>query len=177
MLTFATGFVMQYVFGIQWAMPVTAGADLGFIDLPAPWCSDRCVDGLHHSIDSLRNLPSNIAEDYVRTGHVLKVCRTVRVMLRHVLRNSLIPVVTYLGQDIGALMAAMITEQISTSTASASHPLRARLTWWCPSSRCLRDLRSVTAVDLLYAALDPRIRYAKREPGGVSDNGKRNTGG
>ena len=36
-----------------------------------------------------------------------------QVMLRHVLRNSLIPVVTYLGQDIGALMGgAMITEQI-----------------------------------------------------------------
>ena len=35
--TFVTGFVMQYVFGIQWAiLPVTAGADPGFLDLLMP---------------------------------------------------------------------------------------------------------------------------------------------
>lgn len=43
------------------------------------------------------------------------------VMLRHVLRNSMIPVVTYLGQDLGALMGgAMISKPSSTCMASAT---------------------------------------------------------
>ncbi|WP_419670346.1 ABC transporter permease subunit, partial [Bifidobacterium breve] len=44
-----------------------------------------------------------MAEDYVRTARA-KGMSNGQVMLRHVLRNSLIPVVTYLGQDIGGLM-------------------------------------------------------------------------
>ena len=42
--TFVTGFVMQYVFGIQWAiLPVTAGADpASLICSCRPWCSVRC---------------------------------------------------------------------------------------------------------------------------------------
>ena len=111
--TFVTGFVMQYVFGIQWAiLPVTAGADPGFLDLLMPAMVLGSVSMAYIIRLTRSEISSNIAEDYVRTARA-KGMSNGQVMLRHVLRNSLIPVVTYLGQDIGALMGgAMITEQI-----------------------------------------------------------------
>ena len=55
---------------------------------------------------------SNVSLDYVRTARA-KGMSNRSVIFRHILRNSMIPVVTYLGQDLGALMGgAMITEQI-----------------------------------------------------------------
>ena len=138
--TFVTGFVMQYVFGIQWAiLPVTAGADPG---------------------------SSNIAEDYVRTARA-KGMSNGQVMLRHVLRNSLIPVVTYLGQDIGALMGgAMITEQIFNIhgigflTYQSILKGEANLVVSIVTLLMLIFVVCNLVVDMLYAALDPRIRYA-----------------
>lgn len=61
---------------------------------------------------SRSEISSNIALDYVRTARA-KGMDNRSVMNRHVLRNSMIPVVTYLGQDLGALMGgAMISETI-----------------------------------------------------------------
>ena len=100
--TFVTGFVMQYVFGIQWAiLPVTAGADPGFLDLLMPAMVLGSVSMAYIIRLTRSEISSNIAEDYVRTARA-KGMSNGQVMLRHVLRNSLIPVVTYLGQDIGA---------------------------------------------------------------------------
>ena len=54
----------------------------------------------------------NVHADYVRTA-VAKGLPHRRVVTVHLLRNSLIPVVTYLGADIGALMGgAIVTERI-----------------------------------------------------------------
>ena len=154
--TFVTGFVMQYVFGIQWAiLPVTAGADPGFIDLLMPAMVLGSV-----------SMASNIAEDYVRTARA-KGMSNGQVMLRHVLRNSLIPVVTYLGQDIGALMGgAMITEQIFNIhgigflTYQSILKGEANLVVSIVTLLMLIFVVCNLVVDLLYAALDPRIRYA-----------------
>ena len=90
-----------------------------------------------------------------------------QVMLRHVLRNSLIPVVTYLGQDIGALMGgAMITEQIFNIhgigflTYQSILKGEANLVVSIVTLLMLIFVVCNLVVDLLYAALDPRIRYA-----------------
>ncbi len=58
------------------------------------------------------NLVENLRADYVRTAKAkgLTPARTVGV---HTLRNSLIPVITYIGVDLGALMGgAIVTERI-----------------------------------------------------------------
>ena len=58
------------------------------------------------------NLVENLRADYVRTAKAkgLSNARTVGV---HTLRNSLIPVITYIGIDLGALMGgAIVTERI-----------------------------------------------------------------
>ena len=165
--TFVTGFVMQYVFGIQWAiLPVTAGADPGFIDLLMPAMVLGSVSMAYTIRLTRSEISSNIAEDYVRTARA-KGMSNGQVMLRHVLRNSLIPVVTYLGQDIGALMGgAMIAEQIFNihgigfPTYQSILKGEANLVVSIVTLLMLIFVVCNLVVDLLYAALDPRIRYA-----------------
>ena len=165
--TFVTGFVMQYVFGIQWAIsPVTAGADPGFLDLLMPAMVLGSVSMAYIIRLTRSEISSNIAEDYVRTARA-KGMSNGQVMLRHVLRNSLIPVVTYLGQDIGALMGgAMITEQIFNIhgigflTYQSILKGEANLVVSIVTLLMLIFVVCNLVVDMLYAALDPRIRYA-----------------
>lgn len=165
--TFVTGFVMQYVFGIQWAiLPVTSGADPGFIDLLMPAMVLGSVSMAYIIRLTRSEISSNIAEDYVRTARA-KGMSNGQVMLRHVLRNSLIPVVTYLGQDIGALMGgAMITEQIFNIhgigflTYQSILKGEANLVVSIVTLLMLIFVVCNLVVDMLYAALDPRIRYA-----------------
>ena len=165
--TFVTGFVMQYILGIKWTiLPVTAGSDPGFLDLLMPAMVLGSVSMAYIIRLTRSEISSNIAEDYVRTARA-KGMSNGQVMLRHVLRNSLIPVVTYLGQDIGALMGgAMITEQIfnihgiGSLTYQSLLKGEANLVVSIVTLLMLIFVVCNLVVDLLYAALDPRIRYA-----------------
>ena len=110
-------------------------------------------------------ISSNIAQDYVRTARA-KGMSNGSVMVRHVLRNSLIPVVTYLGQDLGALMGgAMITEQIFNIhgvgflTYQSILKGEGNLVVSIVTLLLLVFVICNLVVDMLYAALDPRIRY------------------
>ncbi|KAA8827737.1 MULTISPECIES: ABC transporter permease [Bifidobacterium] len=165
--TFVTGFVMQYLLGIQWSiLPVTAGADPTVLDLLMPAMVLGSVSMAYIIRLTRSEISSNIAEDYVRTARA-KGMSNGQVMLRHVLRNSLIPVVTYLGQDIGALMGgAMITEQIFNIhgigflTYQSILKGEANLVVSIVTLLMLIFVVCNLIVDMLYAALDPRIRYA-----------------
>jgi oligopeptide transport system permease protein len=107
------------------------------------------------------SLMENIRADYVRTAKA-KGLKTRRVVGVHTLRNSLIPVVTFLGVDLGTLMGgAVITETIFNI------PGIGRLV---TSSARQGDASVIIGVvtmlvliflmaNLLYAVLDPRIRY------------------
>ena len=111
------------------------------------------------------SLIENLRADYVRTARAkgLTPRRTVGI---HALRNSLIPVVTYIGIDIGTLMAgALITETIF------SIPGIGQLVYLAVLAQDAVVVIGVTTllvlvflvanliVDVLYAVLDPRIRY------------------
>lgn len=165
--TFVTGFVMQYIFGIKWAiLPVTAGADPGFIELLMPAMVLGSVSMAYIIRLTRGEVSSNIAEDYVRTARA-KGMSNGSVMLRHVLRNSLIPVVTYLGQDIAALMGgAMISETIFNIhgigwlTYQSILKGEGNLVVSIVTLLMLIFVVCNLIVDMLYAALDPRIRYA-----------------
>ena len=85
----------------------------------------------------------------------------------HVLRNSLIPVVTFLGTDLGALMGgAIITEGIFNINGVGGTLFRAIQQGQASTVVSLMTVLVVIyiaanlVVDVLYAALDPRIRYA-----------------
>lgn len=107
----------------------------------------------------------NVRSDYVRTARAKGLPRK-RVIGVHTLRNSLIPVVTYLGVDFGALMGgAVVTEGIFGVPGIGREIFRA-VTQQQPSVilgivtlLVLVFLVVNLLVDIMYAVLDPRIRY------------------
>jgi oligopeptide transport system permease protein len=111
------------------------------------------------------SIAENRRADYVRTA-IAKGLPMKRVVGIHLLRNSLIPVVTYLGTDLGALMGgAIVTEGIFNINGIGREVYRAIVTKEGATVvsivvvLVLIYLLSNLLVDLLYAALDPRIRY------------------
>ncbi|MBH0054636.1 MULTISPECIES: ABC transporter permease [unclassified Salinibacterium] len=166
--TFVVGFVLQYVFGIQlgWARTTVSGAaPWGELILPAIVLAS--VSFAYIVRLTRASVADNLGADFVRTATAKGLSRR-RVVTVHVLRNSLVPVVTYLGVDIGSLMVgAIVTEGIFNINGVGGTVYRAIRLGEGPtvvSFVAVMVIIFVLAnllVDLLYAALDPRIRYAK----------------
>jgi oligopeptide transport system permease protein len=107
----------------------------------------------------------NARSDYVRTARS-KGLPMRRIVGVHILRNSLIPIVTFLGIELGALMAgAIVTEGVFNVPGVGFNLARALRTEDTPlvvglvSVLVIIFLVANLIVDLLYAVLDPRIRY------------------
>jgi len=111
------------------------------------------------------NVLDTINDDYVRTARA-KGLTERRVMRHHVLRNSLIPIVTLWGLDFGAVLGggAILTETVfdlqgvgqyfAESIGQLDVPPVLAVTLFGAFFIVLLN----TLVDILYAALDPRIR-------------------
>jgi len=156
----------QLIFGIKlgW-FPPTAGRDASLYALLLP----AIVLGSLVVATELRVTRSSVAEnlraDYVRTARAKGLSRK-RVIGVHVLRNSLIPVITLIGVDIGTLMSgAIVTEGVFNIPGVGFNLLRGIRTEDGPlvvgfvSILVIVFLGLNLLVDLLYAVLDPRIRY------------------
>lgn len=111
------------------------------------------------------SIMENIRADFVRTARA-KGLANKRVIGVHTLRNSLIPVITYLGVDIGSAMAgAVVTETIfnvpgiGRMVTEAARTGEAAVVIGVVTMLVLVILIVNLLVDLLYAVLDPRIRY------------------
>ncbi|ORB84488.1 ABC transporter permease [Mycobacterium kansasii] len=163
---FVLGFLAQFLFGVKLGLaPVTVGgrATLGRLLLPGivlGAVSFAYVVRLTRSA-----VAANADADYVRTATAKGLSRP-RVVTVHILRNSLIPVVTFLGADLGALMGgAIVTEGIFNIHGVGGVLYQAVTRQEAPTVvsivTVLVAIYLITnlAVDLLYAALDPRIRY------------------
>ncbi len=105
-------------------------------------------------------------QDYVRTAWA-KGLRERQVITRHALKNALIPVITILGAQLGALLGGtVITEQVFTIPGTGSALRNAILQRDYPLVQALVLFLALIFVvlnlliDLLYARLDPRIRYS-----------------
>jgi peptide/nickel transport system permease protein len=110
------------------------------------------------------NVMETMNEDYVRTARA-KGASQGRVMVQHVLRNSLLPVVTILGMDLGlALGGAIFTESIFNLPGIGREVVKAYGANDLPiitgvvvfSTLCVIVFNLI--VDLAYGLLDPRIR-------------------
>ena len=111
------------------------------------------------------SLIESLRSDYVRTARA-KGLRPTRVVGVHALRNSLIPVVTYIGIDVGALMGgAIVTEGIFNIPGIGGLTFQSVRAGETPVVLAVVVLLTLVflvtslLVDLLYAVLDPRIRY------------------
>jgi len=163
---FVIGFVLQYVLGVRFALfPVTVGYG-------APW-GDLILPGFVLALLSLAfvlrltraSLLETLNADYVRTAIAKGLPRSL-VIRRHVVRNSLIPVVTYIGADVGVLLGgAIVTEGIFNIQGVGgllyqSIRLRENATVVSVTTVLVLIVLIVNLlVDLFYAVLDPRIRY------------------
>jgi peptide/nickel transport system permease protein/oligopeptide transport system permease protein len=111
-------------------------------------------------------LIENLSSDYVRTARA-KGMKERRVVGIHTLRNSLIPVVTYIGADFGFLIGgAIVTEGIFNIPGVGGLVYQSVLggvvtvTMAVVTILVLIFLFFNLLVDIMYAVLDPRIRYA-----------------
>ena len=111
--SFVIGFVLQYLVGVRWGLlPVTVGRNESFIALLMPAVVLGALSCAYVIRLTRQSISDNLRADYVRTARAKGLSKGT-VMSRHVLRNSLIPVVTFLGADLGALMGgAIVTEGI-----------------------------------------------------------------
>ena len=166
MPVFVAMFVAQYFIGIKlgWA-PVTVGGDAtwGAMFLPA------LVIALTIFVTGMRLMRGTVLEsqheDYVRTAYA-KGLTARRVVPIHIVRNSLIPVVTNSAASFGYLIAGTTITEYIFNIPGVGHQLYKAITLGeGPTVVSFVTFLTLTyviiniLVDLLYAVLDPRIRY------------------
>ncbi|MFI9639547.1 ABC transporter permease [Micromonospora sp. NPDC051925] len=163
---FVVGFVLQWLFGVQWGIvKPTVSSDMLLSELIIPGFVLGSASTAYIARVARTSIAENRRADYVRTA-IAKGLPMRRVVGVHLLRNSLIPVVTLLGTDLGALMGgAIVTEGIFGINGIGRQVYRSIVT---KESATVVSIVVVLVlvyllmnllVDLLYAALDPRIRY------------------
>lgn len=105
-----------------------------------------------------------LSQDYMRTAHS-KGLSSRTVLVRHALRNALIPVVTVIGFSYGSLLAgAVLTESIFSWPGIGQYAYRASTSLDFPAIMGVSMLIALIfvatnlVVDVLYFVLDPRLR-------------------
>ncbi len=162
---FVLGYTAQILFGIELNWLPIAGLRQGAVSYVLPAFVLGSL-GLAYTARLTRtSLVENLRADYIRTATAKGMSRR-RVVGRHALRNSLIPVVTYLGVDLGSLMAgAIITEGIfnipgvGRAVFEAVRAQENTVVVGIVTVLVIVFMLSNLLVDMLYAYLDPRIRY------------------
>ena len=107
-----------------------------------------------------------VREDYIRTA-MAKGLRHQSVLFIHVLKNSLLPVVTLAGFELVFLMGGLVIiesvfqipgvgQQFVRSVGQRDWPVVQAIVMWVAGTVLVANL----VVDILYSWLDPRIRYA-----------------
>jgi peptide/nickel transport system permease protein len=141
----------------------------GFFDkcwtLVMPWCVLAAAFAAVYARLLRSNLLETMSEDYIRTARA-KGLPERRVVLRHGVRSAITPVITVLGLDIGILMGgAILTETVFNIDGIG------RLSYDAIQRGDLATIQGTTIVlaagvaimslivDVLYAFLDPRVRY------------------
>ncbi len=165
MPTFWLGILLILVFAVnlRW-VPVYGGEGLRALALPAVtlgvWAMARTARITRSSM--LEVLP----QEFVRTARAKGVSEW-GVVLRHALRNGAIPVVTAVGLELGNLLGgAVITEAVFAypgvgrlaveAVVNKDIPLLQAVVFTVAAALILLNL----AIDLVYMALDPRVRLA-----------------
>ncbi|MFD7666892.1 ABC transporter permease [Streptomyces sp. NPDC059788] len=164
---FVLGFLAQFFLGLKWQLitpTVQDSMNLGQLTVPAIVLGALSLAYVTRLTRT--TVAENLRADYMRTALAKGLPKSRRLGV-HLMRNSLIPVVTFLGTDLGMLMGgAIVTEGIFNVQGIGNTLYRAIQTSEGPTVvgivtvLVLIYLVSSLVVDLLYAVLDPRIRYA-----------------
>lgn len=171
MPTFLLGVILIYFLSITFrVLPTTAtnfgqnlGTDVRVLILPILTLSLGNIAFFSRYVRS--SVIDNLGEDYVRTARAKGVGHR-RIVVRHVLRNSLLPFVSVVGISLPTIISgALIVEVLF------NYPGMGTLYWHSQQQRTYPVLLGIILIltatvvignllaDLTYAALDPRIRY------------------
>ncbi|HEU5112689.1 MAG TPA: ABC transporter permease [Acidimicrobiia bacterium] len=163
---FVLGFMAQLLIGVRlgW-LPVTAGNPPSLYGYLLPAMVLAAVSLAYVARLTRSSVVENLRSDYVRTAKAKGLSQR-RVIGVHTFRNSLIPVVTFLAIDLGALMGgAIVTETIFNIPGIGRAVYQATLS---QEGAVVVGIVTVLViiyavanlvVDIMYAVLDPRIRY------------------
>lgn len=135
-----------------------------FTHLILPWVTLAFINGAIYARLTRGQMIETMGEDYIRTGRA-KGLRESQVVVRHGLRNALIPVVTIFGLDLGALLGgAVITEKVFSmqglgallldAVGSLDLPVVVGFTLFAAFLIVFANF----VVDLVYGVLDPRVK-------------------
>ncbi|GAA1904625.1 ABC transporter permease [Streptomyces sodiiphilus] len=164
---FVIGYAYQVFFGhnLGWISPTVRDSESwGQLLLPALVLASLSLAYVARLTRT--SIAENKRADYMRTARAKGLTQR-RAVGVHLMRNSMIPVVTFLGVDIGNLMAgAIVTEGIfnihgiGRVVYSALMSREGSTVVGVVTFIVIVYLVITLLVDLLYAVLDPRIRYA-----------------
>jgi peptide/nickel transport system permease protein len=158
------GPLLLSIFYVQlgWFPGPAESAGLAALVLPAIMLGTHLMAMLARMTRS--SLLEVLSEDYVRTAR-MKGLSGAAVILRHALRNALVPVITVAGMQFGSLLAgAVVTERvfarpgIGTLLLEAISERNYRVVQGCTLIIAVTYVAVNLLVDLTYGLVDPRIR-------------------
>jgi oligopeptide transport system permease protein len=159
------GFISQYLFGLKFGWFPIAGINEGWYSYLLPGLVLASGSLAYVARLTRTSIAENMKADYVRTAKA-KGLPNRTVILRHTLRNSLIPVVTFIGADIGTLLGgAIVTEAVfnipglGRAVFDAVRGQEGAVVVGIVTLMVFFFVFFNLIVDVLYAVLDPRIRY------------------
>jgi peptide/nickel transport system permease protein len=148
--------------GLQWLPGPADQSGLASLILPAFMLGTHLMAMLARMTRS--SLLEVLGEDYVRTARAKGLSATA-VVLRHALRNALVPVITVAGIQFGSLLAgAVVTEKVFARPGIGTLLLDAisrrdyRVVQGCTLVIAVSYVTVNLVVDLAYGLADPRIR-------------------
>ena len=174
MPVFWIGALMNYYLGFKWGLfpnggyvPFTEDPGDWFYHLLMPWTALSILFIGVYSRVLRSDVLDTMNDDYVRTARAKGVAER-QVLLRHVLRNSLIPIVTLWGLDFGAVLGggAILTEAVFDLQGVGQYAAESVEELDVPPVMAITMFGAFfivmlsAIVDILYAALDPRIRLS-----------------
>ncbi len=160
-------FPVPFFHGAGSYVPFSQDPSLWFQSLLLPWFVLAAAFAALYARLLRANLIEVMSEDYIRTARA-KGLSERRVVLRHGLRSAITPIVTAAGLDIGILLGGTILIE-TVFNIPGRRATRVRLDPELPTCPMIQGTVLLGAffiiianlvVDILYAFLDPRVRYS-----------------
>lgn len=164
--SFVFAALLQYFFAFKWNLvPVFGWGELKHYILPV---AAYAIGGIASYTKYMRSSTlSVISEDYIVTAKA-KGCTKGRVVRKHVLRNSMIPIVTMIGPAVAGIFGgSFILEKMFSIPGLGFYYVKAvsdndyTMVIGLTIFFALLYVGSLIVVDILYGVVDPRIRVTK----------------
>lgn len=163
--------ILLFGFTLQWLptggyVPLTEDPVQWLLHLVLPWCTLAFISAAIYARLTRGEMIESMGQDYIRTARA-KGLREPRVVLRHGLRNAIIPVVTIFGLDLGALLGGTVIAEkvfsmqgLGAMLIDAVHSLDLQLVVGFTLFSAFLIVVANVVVDLLYGFVDPRVKAA-----------------